>query len=115
MSRLHPTLQGPEIPIDDTALASWQHDHLADAEELLTAAIPRSRDAIHHVLASRALVRTRLGQWDAAIVDAEEVVPILLTYVDTDTILHHQVHQDSAIRHWLHCKICRPCWQRENK
>ena len=39
----------------------------------------------HHVLASRALVRARLGQWDAALVDAIEVhvAPLLLTWTLT--------------------------------
>ena len=80
MSRLHPTFLEPEILIDDTALDSWEHDHLTDAEELLTAAIPRSRHAMHRVLASRALVRTRLQQWDTAIIDAEEVLAVLLSH-----------------------------------
>ena len=49
-----------------------------DAEASLTTALPRSKN--HHVLASRALVRTRLGQWDAAIIDAEEVFLVLLSH-----------------------------------
>ena len=65
--------QEPEIHIDSAALHAWQHGQLTNAEALLTAAIPVSQDAAHHVLASRALVRARLQQWDTALVDAREV------------------------------------------
>jgi len=78
MSRLHPTLQEPDIHIDDAVLNLWKQDQLADAEALLTAAIPTSWNTRHHVLASRALVRTRLRQWDAAITDAKDVISVLL-------------------------------------
>ena len=80
MSHLHHTFKEPEIRIDDAALDAWNLDQLANAEALLTAAIPQSQDTSHHVLASRALVRTRLGQWDAAIVDAEQVFPALFSH-----------------------------------
>ena len=44
----------------------------------MTAAIDGARNRSHHALASRALVRARLGQWDTAIADATEVfVPLL--------------------------------------
>ena len=44
----------------------------------MNAAIDEARDPSHHTLASRALVRARLRQWDAAIADATEVfVPLL--------------------------------------
>ena len=74
MSRLHPTLQEPVIQIDDAALGSWKHDQLENAEALLTAAILETRNPVHHVLASRALVRARLRQWDAALADAKKVI-----------------------------------------
>jgi hypothetical protein len=76
LSRLHPTLQEPDIQIDDAALHAWKHDQLENVDALLTAAIPDPRNPNHHVLASRALVRARLGQWDAALVDAEEVLHV---------------------------------------
>ena len=79
MSRLHPTFQEPDIQIDDAALDSWKHDQLDNANALLTAAIPKSRNPINHVLASRALVRARLRHWDAALVDAEEVLVTLFS------------------------------------
>ena len=85
LSRLHPTFQGPDIQIDDAALDSWKHDQLENAEALLTAAIPESRNPIHHVLASRALVRARLRQWDAALADAKEVVIALISHTLTLT------------------------------
>ena len=81
MSRLLPTFQEPDIRIDDAALHSWKYDQLANAEALLTAAIHESRNPSHHALASRALVRARLRQWDAAIADATEVCVSLLSHV----------------------------------
>lgn len=78
-SRLHPTLQEPVIQIDAAALDSWRQDQLANADALLTAAIPDSQSPSHHVLASRALVRARLQQWDAALIDAEKVLVDLLS------------------------------------
>lgn len=54
-----------------------------DAEALLTIAIHQSQNATHHVLAGRALVRTRSQQWDAAIADAEEVLAALLSHMHT--------------------------------
>ena len=92
MSRLHPTLQEPVIQIDGIALNSWKHDRLENADALLTAAIAESRNPDHHVLASRALVRARLRQWDAALIDAEEVLVVLfsrklrLTWIYTKAI-----------------------------
>ena len=72
MSSLHPTFQEPDIQIDDTILDLWRHDQFANAEALLNAAIhgPRIRS---HALASRALIRARLRQWDAAIADTTAV------------------------------------------
>ena len=80
MSSLHPTFREPDIQIDDAALYSWKHDQLANAEALLTAAIQESRNPSHHALASRALVRARLRQWDTAIADATQVFIILLSH-----------------------------------
>lgn len=77
LSRLHPTFQGPDAQIDDAALDSWKRDQFENAEALLTAAIPKSQNPSHHVLASRALVRARLLQWDSAVVDAEKVFVVL--------------------------------------
>jgi hypothetical protein len=71
----------PNIRIDDAALHSWKHNQLANAEALLTPAIHKSRNPSHHALASRALVRARLRQWDAAIADATEVFVALLSHV----------------------------------
>lgn len=74
------TSQEPEIHVNDIALDSWKHGDLAEAEVLLTAELPKSQGPTHHILASRALVRTRLRQWDAAIDDAEQVHATLLLY-----------------------------------
>ena len=56
----------------------------------MTAAIPESRNSIHHVLASRALVRARLRQWDAALVDAEEVLVPLFSHTLTVTQIYNK-------------------------
>jgi hypothetical protein len=80
MSRLHPTFQEPDIRIDDAAFHSWKHNQLANADALLTAEIHDSRNPSHHALASRALVRARLRQWDAAIADATEVFVALFSH-----------------------------------
>ena len=105
MARLHPTFQEPDIQIDATALDSWKRDQLENADALLTAAIPESRNSNDHVLASRALVRARLRLWDAALVDAEEVLVALFSYIHAHVNLP-QGHQNPAIRHWPHCKVC---------
>ena len=80
MSSLHPTFREPDIRIDDTALNSWKHNQLANAEALLTAIIHDSRNPTHHALASRALVRARLRQQDAALADATQVFLALLSH-----------------------------------
>ena len=49
----------------------------------MTAAIPEARNPNQHVLACRALVRARLRQWDAALVDAEEVLVPLFSHMLT--------------------------------
>ena len=76
--------QGPELDIDIIALNAWEHSQFTDAEALLTTAIPTSKKR-HHVLASRALLRARLGQWDASLVDAIEmhVAPLSRTWTLT--------------------------------
>ena len=84
-SHLHSIHKEPEIRIENAALNAWKNAQLADAEMLLTAAVPTSKDTAHHILASRALVRARLQQWDAALVDAEEVRVALLFHICTLT------------------------------
>ena len=71
--RFHLTLQEPELDIDNAALDAWTRGQLVDAEVLLSAAIPASENKAH-TLASRALVRARLGRWDVAFLDAKEVL-----------------------------------------
>lgn len=81
------SLQQPDIRIDDAALESWKQDQLLNAEALLTSAISESRNQSHHALANRALVRARLGQWDAAIIDATEVSVAISLYMLILTLL----------------------------
>ncbi|KAF8436821.1 hypothetical protein L210DRAFT_3547707 [Boletus edulis BED1] len=76
LSRPHPTLQEPDIHIDDAVLHAWKHDQLENAEALLTAAISESPNPAHPIFASRALMRARLRRWDAALEDAEKALDI---------------------------------------
>ena len=80
MSRLDPTLQEPDIQINDSddVFSSWKHDQLATAEALLTS---ESSNPSHHLLINRALVRARLEEWDAALIDAETVFILLIPHV----------------------------------
>jgi hypothetical protein len=96
--------QVPFADITDAALNSWKQDRFADTEASLTAIIINSGHASHHALANRALVRAHLRHWDAAIDGAKNVSPALL-FLPT-TYACSQVHQYSAIRHWLHCEEC---------
>ena len=66
----------------------WKHDQLENAEASLTASISQSQNPSHHVLASRALVRTRLQRWDAALLDAETVYFNLFTRTLTLTLVY---------------------------
>ena len=75
----------PDIQSDDAALHSWKHDQLADAEELLTTVIDGSLNPTHHVLAGRALVRVRLGQYNTALIDAETVLLPVLVYTGANS------------------------------
>ncbi|KAF8423147.1 hypothetical protein L210DRAFT_3570785 [Boletus edulis BED1] len=80
-SRLQHTFQAPDIEIDDAALASWKHDQLENADALLTVEVSRSPHTIHHLLASRALVRTRMQMWDEALLDATMAINIQPTVI----------------------------------
>ena len=55
---------------------------------LLTTAITESHNPNHHVLASRALVRARLRQWEAALADAEQVLVALFSHILTLTSIY---------------------------
>ena len=84
-SRLNSTLQGLYIQIDDAALDAWKNDQLEDAEALLTTAIHQNQHPDYHFLAARALLRVRLQHWDEALVDAQMVLPALLSHLLTLT------------------------------
>ena len=62
-----------DMRIGNDVLDTWKNGQLTDAETLLTAAIQRSTGMAHHILASQALVWVCMRQWDAALVDANEV------------------------------------------
>ncbi|KAF8556431.1 TPR-like protein [Imleria badia] len=77
-----------DFRIDDATLDSWKQVQLASTDALLTAAIHDPQNPPHPILASRALVRARLQQWDAALVDAETVFVALLSHVLTLTVTY---------------------------
>ena len=62
--------------IGDAAFKSWTQGNLTRVEQLLTYDISRPFDPFWHsrALAQRALVRTRLKQWEMAIDDAKKVI-----------------------------------------
>ena len=71
-----------DIRVGNVALNAWKHGQLASAQAFLSVELSTSKHTAHHVvLASRALVRARLQQWDAALVDAEEVRIALLSHI----------------------------------
>ena len=55
---------------------------------LLTATITASSYPSHHVLASRALIRARLQDWDAALVDAKKVLVVHIPRSLTPTLIY---------------------------
>ncbi|KAG9310380.1 hypothetical protein JVU11DRAFT_9515 [Chiua virens] len=110
LTRLHPTLQEPDIRIDDSVLSLWKHDKLAQAEILLTTVISMDPNRRHHMLASRALIRARMRQWGAAIDDARQSINIqrsLIGYIAKSVALvgngeDHEAYEtcDIALEHF---------------
>ncbi|KAN0088012.1 WD40-repeat-containing domain protein, partial [Tylopilus felleus] len=81
---LHPTLQEPDIQIDQSVLNAWKNNRLEDAEASLTSAINQHQRPSHHLLAARALIRARLEHWDEALVDASKAIdgqPSMIAYI----------------------------------
>ena len=62
--------------INDVAFKSWTQDNLSHVEQLFTDDISHPFNPFYRsrALAQRALVRTRLKQWEIAIDDAEKVL-----------------------------------------
>ena len=87
LSCLPPTFQEPNIHIDSLPLDLWKHDQLENADMLLTATITASSHPSPHVLASRGLIRARLQDWDAALVDARKVLGVLIPRSLTLTLI----------------------------
>ena len=81
-----PPFQEPDVQVSGAVLDSWKDDQLAITEALLTATISTSQSP--NLLAIRALVQARTRQWDAAIVDAEEVFTALLPHTLTLTLIY---------------------------
>ena len=86
MSRQHSNFQEPDFQIDNAALDLWKQDQLTNADALLTTIMTASNTS-PHVLASRALVRARLQEWDAALADAEMVFVALLSHTQALTLI----------------------------
>ena len=72
------------------------HGQLENADALFKA-ITTSQDSIYHLLASRALVRTRLQLWDEALVDATTVLVAIFSHNMTLTPLSlvRVIHRDA--------------------
>lgn len=87
MSRLHLIFREPDFQIGIPTLDLWRLDQFTNAEASLTAAMITS-NTTHYLLASRALVRTRLREWDTALVDAEMVLIALIAHTLTLTLIY---------------------------
>lgn len=111
---VHPIFQEPDIQIDDVALDYWKRDQLEHAEAVLTAKITASQNTTQHLLASRALVRTRLRNWDAALVDAEMVLCCAALICANSDISLHIGYQVSPICLCLHRKEYISCRKGRN-
>ncbi|KAF8548746.1 hypothetical protein OG21DRAFT_1489116 [Imleria badia] len=91
----------PDIRIDDAALDLWKHDQLTDTAALLTTAIATSQNPSHDALASRAIVRARLRQWDQAVDDAEKSIniqPSVIGYIAKSIALVGKGEKHKAYR-----------------
>ena len=93
MPCISPAFQELDIHIDGAALDLWKDDKLEHADALLTAAITTPRNPTHHALANRALIRTRLRNWDAALVDAQKVLVALRSYTPILTLVYTKAIQ----------------------
>ena len=62
--------------ISDVVFDSWTKGDLTRVEDLLTPEVLQPSSPFHHAraLAHRALVRTRLKQWNTAVDDATKVI-----------------------------------------
>ncbi|KAF8124042.1 hypothetical protein EV363DRAFT_1178499 [Boletus edulis] len=100
LSPLQPIFQEPDLQIDDAALALWKQTQLTNTEALLTVAITTSQNIAHHVLASWALVRARLREWDTALVDAKK--PSVIGYIAKTIAL---VGKDERHKRYCTCDI----------
>ena len=62
--------------ISDAALNHWTKGDLTHVEDLLTPEVLQPSSPLNHAraLAHRALVRTRLKQWNTAVDDATKVI-----------------------------------------
>lgn len=81
--------QGPFIHVGGPVLDLWKQGELVKAEALLSKDID-SQDPSYRTLAHRALIRSRLRDWDAANDDAQKVVFTL--YGLTPILIYTQVH-----------------------
>ncbi|KAF8551249.1 hypothetical protein OG21DRAFT_1445453 [Imleria badia] len=96
----------PVIQIYDEVLNSWKHDQLTNADESLTTDLSWStfttiQNSSHHILASRALVRARLRQWDEAMTDAKESIetlPSIIGYIAKSVVLLGKGERHKAYR-----------------
>jgi len=70
-------------------------------ETSLTAAIATPQESSHHLLATRALIRARTQEWDAAIIDADRAIethPCIIAYIAKSLALVGKGDKDDGYR-----------------
>lgn len=112
-------LYGPRIPLMEvtrTVLESWKRGDLTQTESMLSEEIAQCFNPSHHALAARALVRSHLREWQAAIEDAELVTFSVLccSHWNPHASLR-QVSQSQTVAHRSHRKISCPRWCRQSR
>ncbi|KAF8550473.1 hypothetical protein OG21DRAFT_1446572 [Imleria badia] len=97
------TIDLPLMYISDAAFKSWTEGNLTRVEALLTQEVLHPSNPFHHAcaLAHRALVRTRLKQWNTAVNDAKQSIGIETSLIGRVTLaigLAGSGEYESAIR-----------------
>ena len=87
------------MQVSDAVFKPWIEGNLKSAEAILSREIG---DRSHHALANRALVRTHLKQWDAAVGDAKKVPSLPVFEYPAVTPLQSIAISPSPIAHIAH-------------
>ncbi|KAF8547868.1 YVTN repeat-like/Quino protein amine dehydrogenase [Imleria badia] len=94
-------ITAPDIQVDCASFDVWKYDQLANTKALSTPPTREPQTHSHRALASRALVRARLRQWDAAIADAKESIkiePSIIGYIAKSMALVGKGEKNRAYR-----------------